>query len=356
MYLDEEGARLLAEGKKIKTELVDISAKIKSTEDHESGAGNKKIEELSAIEKKINEVRGEKNEMERKLGRIEGMLEAKENKVKLSGRCPLCGNEIREQHAEQIEKNQNEQKDLLELKNSYTLLQSQIKNIEVEENKNTELAESLKQEINKELENLRDLEREKFSHKVRHQELTSALEIIHIQEGNLKARMLAFENEIKEGVVLIGQEILAYKNYEIAEGSDNNQDASLLRYGEPMEELKKKIERIKIKLEDAGMGNGAEILKEFKEVTERDEFLVKELEDLHKSIESLEKLITDLKEKIDIEFKEGIKKINVEFQEFFSLMFGGGHGALHVVLENKKSRREKVESLESPRFDLEEPI
>jgi chromosome segregation ATPase len=32
---------------------------------------------------------------------------------------------------------------------------------------------------------------------------------------------------------------------------------------------------------------------------------VKEMEDLEKSIESLKKLIADLKEKIDIEFKKG---------------------------------------------------
>ena len=50
-------------------------------------------------------------------------------------------------------------------------------------------------------------------------------------------------------------------------------------------------------------------------------------------------MIADLKEKIDIEFKEGIKKINVEFQEFFALMFGGGYASLKVVVENKKPKR-----------------
>ena len=33
------------------------------------------------------------------------------------------------------------------------------------------------------------------------------------------------------------------------------------------EELKKKIERIKIKLEDAGLGNGVELIKEYKDVS-----------------------------------------------------------------------------------------
>ncbi|MEK7081193.1 MAG: hypothetical protein AAB902_02295, partial [Patescibacteria group bacterium] len=59
------------------------------------------------------------------------------------------------------------------------------------------------------------------------------------------------------------------------------------------------------------------------------------------------KLIVDLKEKIDIEFKEGVKKINVEFQEFFSLMFGGGHGSLSIIIENK-SRRPSGSGSRSP--------
>jgi chromosome segregation ATPase len=33
-----------------------------------------------------------------------------------------------------------------------------------------------------------------------------------------------------------------------------------------------------------------------------------------------------------------VKKINVEFQEFFSLMFGGGHGSLSIVVETKRRR------------------
>ena len=55
-----------------------------------------KMEDLKITEQKINYIRAQKNEMERKLGRIEGILESRENKVKISGRCPLCGNEVKE--------------------------------------------------------------------------------------------------------------------------------------------------------------------------------------------------------------------------------------------------------------------
>lgn len=328
IYLDTEGKNLLNEREKISNELEVITKKIKETEDTDSADENKKIEELRLVEKRINEIRGQKSEIERKLGRIEGMIEAKQNRVKIAGRCPTCGKELGDVSAEQIENRANNEKELLDLKNSQTLAVSEIESLEAREKSEAVLAENLKKEISAEMESLRDKEREKFTFKVRHQELTSNLELIAVKEENLKKEVEAFENEIKEGGALIGQEILSYKNFEVEGMVDRK----------IQEEEKRKIERIKIKLEDAGTGNSGEVMKEFNEVSERDNFLAKEMEDLTKSIESLQKLIVDLKEKIDIEFKDGVKKINTQFQEFFSLMFGGGTGSLSVVVPEKKKK------------------
>src|SRR3989338_5940570 len=355
VFLEKEKINLLAERNKISSEFKSVSTKISETEDGDSVKGNKKIEELKIVEQKLNEIRGQKSEMERKLGRIEGMIEAKQNRVKISGRCPTCGRELGEISREQIENRENNEKELLELKNSQTSILAEVSGLE---NKGKELAqeiEALKQAINKEMEALRDLEREKFSFKVRHQELSSAMEMGHIKETNFKSRTEAFHNEIKEGVALVGSEILSFKEYaEVGLRQDSLSPTSAIT----QEELKKKIERLKIKLEDAGMGSGAEVMKEFKEVSERDQFLAKEMEDLTKSMESLQKLVAELKEKIDIEFKEGIKKINVEFQEFFSLMFGGGTGSLAIVVENKKKRNipEELEQESEVAEDDEEII
>ncbi len=332
VYLEKEKNNLLIERREISSELENISTKISLTEGADTVKGNSKIEELKIVEKQINEIRGLKSEMERKLGRIEGIIEAKENRVKVSGRCPTCGRELGEISKEQLENRESGEKELSELKNSQVSILEQMREMENREKELSSQIEKLKEDLNKEMEALRDLEREKFSFKVKHQELSSALEFVRIKEVNLKSRIEAFDNEIKEGVALIGSEILSYKNFQIKEGEKDIEEH------ETQEERKRKIERIKIKLEDAGVGNGMEVLKEFKEVSERDQFLIKEMEDLTKSIESLEKLIAELKEKIDIEFKEGVKKINVEFQEFFSLMFGGGTGSLVIVVENKKRR------------------
>lgn len=336
VYLDKEKDDLLNEKNKLKSELDVVAGKISLTEDNASISGNKKIEELRIVEQQINSVRGNKNELERKLGRIEGILESRENKVKISGRCPLCGSEIKDEEAGQIEKKHNEEKELEDLKNSQTNVLAEIQKLREEEENLSVSIEILKQDLNKEMEALRDLEREKFAFKVIHQELSSLLGVVSIKEVNLKNRKEAFENELKEGAALIGSDVLSYKTVK-----DSPSQAE-----QTQEELKKKIERVKIKLEDAGLGNGAELIKEFEDVSKRDQFLVKEIEDLEKSIESLQKLIADLKEKIDIEFKEGIKKINVEFQEFFSLMFGGGHGALSVVVESKKKKNDESVDLD----------
>ena len=71
--------KIRSEKNKIVKELQGVAAKISLTRD-DNFKGNKKIEELRATEQKINQIRTVKNEMERKLGRIEGMIEIEEKK------------------------------------------------------------------------------------------------------------------------------------------------------------------------------------------------------------------------------------------------------------------------------------
>lgn len=368
VYLEEEKEVLSSERVRLEKELKEVNSKINDNEDGNTSQNNKKIEELRAVEQKINSIRATKNEMERKLGRIEGMIEMEERrKEQKSLFVEISQEEIKTVISEindsidlafnkesvieirpileriknilnkfSVEKdNTSHIKEIEHLKKSQQEMLIEMKGFEEKEKEATKAVEMLKEELNKEMEALRDLEREKFTWKVRHQELTSSLELVHIKDSTLKVRKESFENEVKEGTALIGEEILSYKDYQIEEGVAENSQ----------EEQRRKIERIKIKLEDAGLGNGAELIKEFTEVSERDQFLAKEMEDLDRSIESLQKLITELKEKIDIEFKEGVKKINVEFQEFFSLMFGGGHGSLSIV-EIKKRKNTEIDEEE----------
>ena len=377
IFLEKEKADLSSERNKLSNELKNVTGKISIVENNDplrhsytsplirGRMGGGKIEELRKIEEGLNSLRGVKSEIERKLGRIEGMVEMEERrKEQKSLFIEISQEEIKaiiseinnsidlaflKESIEEIrpvlesiknilkkfsQNDKDESSHNLEiekLKKTQQAILEEMKGIESKEKEIAKSIEILKQEINKEMEALRDLEREKFAWRVRQQELSSALELVAIKEGNLKNRAESFENEIKEGEILIGREVFSYKDYKIENNGElHNQ-----------EDQKKKIERIKIKLEDTGLGNGAELIKEYKEVSGRDQFLTKEMEDLSKSIESLVILIADLKEKIDTEFKEGVKKINVEFQEFFSLMFGGGHGSISII-ETKKKKVDEI--------------
>ncbi len=107
------------------------------------------------------------------------------------------------------------------------------------------------------------------------------------------------------------------------------------------EDRRRALERMKIRLEEAG-GTGEEIRQEHKEVTEREAFLAKELDDLAKSASGLGALISDLDTELAKHFSEGLSKVNASFGEYFALMFGGGSARL--TLEEPEEPDELDES------------
>jgi len=378
IYLEEETKNISLEKNKINSELEDIRNKISSVENIEKKEETEKEKELKILENKIGEIRSVKNEIERKLGRIEGMIEIEERRSETSpvdpslnrGEIEKLFNEIKEEidiaiveeslgeikvillrikdainsfyHQDKLKKNIETKSSMVEeLKIEQEKISQELQKIFEEEHKIVEKIQFLKKEIEKNNEDLHIKEKERFTLKVREQELSSHFGIISMKEDGLQRRFQAFENEIKEGSILIGNDILSYKEYNFRELVNQNDQ----------EDLRKKIERIKMKLEDVGLSGVSEVMKEFEEVSARDSFLVKELEDLSKSIDSLKILITELKEKIDSEFKDGIKKINVEFDKFFSLMFDGGGGHLSIVTENKIKRKDEEENEENIEFE-----
>ena len=109
-------------------------------------------------------------------------------------------------------------------------------------------------------------------------------------------------------------------------------------------ERRRALEKMKIRLEELG-GANEDIEKEYKEVKERDEFLVREIADLTTSVEKLEELITDLTDQLNERFVAGIEKIGSEFNRFFTLMFGGGSAELKRVKPKLKQKKEVEDEL-----------
>jgi chromosome segregation protein len=393
VYLEKQKSYLHTEKNKISQELVNVLEKISNTGKDLPKEESVKAKEQRALEQKISEIRHLRGEMERKLGRIEGMIEMEERRMQkpklsenisipreemeaflkesneyleeamymdvLENIAPLLGkirdilNRFSKHFKEEKEAPTDSQVE--SLKNSQKEILVEMGNIGDEEKKVFEAIEKIKSEIRNEMEKEREGEREKFVYEVRHQEISSSLELINVKLENLDREIFAFENETKEGQALIGSDILSYKTYEISEGKSDESDPTFVSTEVSREEQKRKIERIKIKLEDAGIGGEGDIIKEFEEVKDRDAFLAKEMDDLEKSINSLRELIVDLKAKINVLFEEGINKINKEFQEFFALMFGGGTGNLLIVDEQKRKAKDaEEESIEEEEEAIKE--
>jgi chromosome segregation protein len=220
----------------------------------------------------------------------------------------------------------------------------QISQIKIEEGNIVNEINSLK-EKEKESESLmRDNERVHYELLKERNEVTSSGHSLTFQEEKLVNIKNAFEMELAEGGALIGREVITFAQNKIEGEIDRN----------TQEELRRKIERIKIKLEDAGGGDAGDIMKEYDDTMERDVFLARELTDLNKSIESLRLLIQELKETLDKEFKGGVEKINKQFQEFFALMFGGGGAFLSITMEHKKPKKNDEKVSEDDGEDDEE--
>lgn len=112
------------------------------------------------------------------------------------------------------------------------------------------------------------------------------------------------------------------------------------------EELKKKIERLRARLEEIG-GIDPMVLKEYEDTRTRHDFLASELADLTAARRDLEGLITELGERIERDFEKGFAKIKEEFHNYFRIIFGGGKGTLEYI----NIRKRKTEDLEAEETD-----
>ena len=176
-----------------------------------------------------------------------------------------------------------------------------------------------------------DAERASFEFRAKKQELTLRLSIVREHIENFARDEVSFREELREGGILVGRSILDYTNNLV------DVEQALAEPRAEQEARRKKIERTKIRLEDImGGGSGEDIMREYEEAVSRDEFLENELLDLKTSAESLRDLMRGLEEELGTQFKDGIKKINKQFGEFFALMFGGGTASLEVAIEKKK--------------------
>ncbi|MEK7180355.1 MAG: AAA family ATPase, partial [Patescibacteria group bacterium] len=397
--LEEKRKLPEAELKKLEKELGDAKKVLES-----SSSRDEKTEQLISLEERISRVRNEKDTLTRDLGRIEGEVSSIERviarqksieKERGEGSIPLRDVERFTEELETKAKESEALSDISKLKEivrgivsslrtfisshrqdssplvidsekEISTLTEKKKNIEVrivilreEEISFEKEYRTLKEGIEKEKDTSREAEKEVFRIMAQEGEVRRILQAIENTEITIRRENEEFKRELSEAGVLIGPSVLDFRNFPVKNDQSVllSEEAIMGESRNVQEERRRVIEKLKIRLEDMGGGN-EEIVKEHQEVSERDAFLARELLDLTKSAESLQVLIKDLEEKLNIEFKNGVEQINRQFKEFFMLMFGGGTASLFVVEEKKRKRLDTDISLEEAEGEemLEEEV
>jgi chromosome segregation ATPase len=395
VYLHAERTRIDVERSEPETKKRQLEvelAQAKATLEQSSGR-DQKSEDLLGFESKLHAVRLERDSFVHQMGRIEGQIASEERIIKkqrelsLSNDTKLVSLKEFETVAEDIYRQVAEaevQEDVATLKtilrgireilatfivhnktqtdtSAITESELEIQNlkkekeeIEIKISATQEAERMLTQEytalqltIEREKDTNRDAEKAVFRIMAEQNEVISRLHTIMAAEERLALIDADFKRELAEGAALVGRSIFDFENVKVLtpDGWEVPFESMLAEPRSAQEERRKSIERIKIRLEDAGGGSGEEIIKEYQEATERDQFLEREITDLEKSAETLRVLIKDLEEKLNIEFKTGVEKINKQFGEFFALMFGGGTAGLQVVRETKRKKKSDTDLL-----------
>ena len=96
--------------------------------------------------------------------------------------------------------------------------------------------------------------------------------------------------------------------------------------------LKKQIQTLKNEIRSLGNVN-VNAIEDFKEVSERYEFLKNQHDDLIEAEATLKQIIEELDAAMRKQFKERFEEICVEFDKVFKQLFGGGKGTLELQEE-----------------------
>jgi chromosome segregation protein len=177
-------------------------------------------------------------------------------------------------------------------------------------------------------------------------DLTAAREELSSVEGRMReldARRVASEEGVEEARRLLDEVRLAAQEIKVRRESllerfrstqfeleavyaEMPPEATIASWDEALSEITQKIERL-------GQVNLAAI-DEFKEQSERKEYLDRQFKDLTDALETLETAIRKIDRETRARFQDTFDRVNAGLKERFPRLFGGGHAYLELAGED----------------------
>ena len=206
-------------------------------------------------------------------------------------------------------------KENAELQTKIDNLNSEIEQIKAEVNNSSENIEKLKQ-LRTEKNELLDKKEEEITNQF------SILEGLKEQIVKMDFKKTKLEQDIEQLINTLWDE------YEI---TPNN--AGEYKKPNNIAQAKKEVSSIREKIKDLGSIN-IDSIEEYKKISERYDFMCEQRLDLENTVAKLRKVISEMTQTMEQQFKEKFEIINKNFNEVFIELFGGGKAELILTDED----------------------
>ena len=247
-----------------------------------------------------------------------------------------------------LEDTKVEEAELLALEQELRTVTKKLADLESKEQLAQTVYDNLRKAIEEETALNHEAERTVFMLVSEQRQVEITIEQIDRELAVLERDRLEFKRELQEAVTLIKSAASNYYTFEIIDnGAVVTNEMIVAEDREVQRERRHQLEKLKIRLEELGIGATDDVVKEYQNAVERDEFLAREIADLESSVAKLEGLIAELNNQLHERFVAGIDKITLEFNRFFVLMFGGGKAELKRVKPKIKKLNEEGVEMES---------
>ena len=282
---------------------------------------NKKI---IAAEEKVNELTGSRAELTKKREEISLQLQNLRLEIVSSQKdidalnsdivfAKSTGNENLERKAElnqEIEKIKSVILEKTELINSTN---AEIEKLIANQNERSKAIEKInadREQLEKRSAEIRTIERDKTSERE-----TSGRELARLEE-----RKINIQKQYDDIISKLWEE------YELTRREAEDCAVEI----DDSKQAQRRLNELKQKIRSLGNVNVSAI-EEYKEVSERYEFMSAQVNDVEKSKKEIEKLITDLTKQMKEVFVESFDQINKNFTYTFKELFGGGTASLSLA-------------------------
>lgn len=350
MTAKEDLIRAEGEEQRIREKLETLGNRLSVLQSEKDNAGARIAQfkkESESAQQGADEVQAKISETESEIARVTGDAQGTQEKreelrktaeeinlelvtlAKDSQAASLSIEELQSRKSTQSDRVGEIEKEIASIREKSDVLKTQIEQIKQQAQALRERSGSSANEIAELIESRNDLDKRSSELRTLERNKSQEREKLSAEIVRLDERKIAMRKEYDE------LNDMLFEQYELTRREAEALDIQI----ENMDAAKKRLHEIKVAIKKLGSINVGAI-EEYKEVSERYEFLKEQIDDIEKSKSELGKIIEDLTSSMSEKFMTQFNRINEEFKQCFADFFGGGKG--EIVLE------EPDNCLESP--------